>query len=129
MKTKQKEFYDKLGDALKCYGLKNTQKFLDEYNQWPDAVINEAAQKLHDLWPSLCELDEVGKQLSDKELIEDVRNTEPYITEGRWPSRCVLNINNISYKSVDERDSLSRFIRDAANARPTISKAVGGGDE
>ena len=79
MTPEQQEFYEKLGDALAevTQQVTSGKKYINR-NFLP---IYEAAQKLHDLWPTLCELDEWLGCEYDSEVKMVIKCAHPFISK------------------------------------------------
>lgn len=120
MTPEQQEFYEKLRDALAL----TIHDFFEKYGETPCKIRVDAMEKLHDLWPTLCDLDEAGKEADQSEFYCDINDglgsTEVYTKDIGGTEYCVADVWD---------GGCELFLVKSANARPTISKAVGGGDE
>lgn len=112
MTPEQKAFNEKLKDSLE--GLTNSSPYLNDMDIDKLRVILEAAQKLHDLWPTLCELDEGISNIPE--------NIEYLATHDCF-------CRSASHTRPERLKSLG-LLRDMRNsAHETISKAISGGGD
>lgn len=135
MTPEQQEFHEKLGDALNlCDAEKDVPSL-----EWLKAlnVINEAAQKLHDLWPTLCEAEWQSIETAPKDEVDcgyDGVMTVRILTydEGWCPLKTpVVAYWDVTHWQVEGRDDDTTHYTPThwkpLPEPPTISKAVSGG--
>lgn len=127
MTPEQQEFYEKLGDALSLCDAEKDVPALE----WLKALnlINEAAQKLHDLWPTLCEPEWQPIETAPKDGTKFFGYNGFVRRDVMWSDkRQDFDVNGFSPMNrgyTHWKPQPEQILPEP----PTISKAVGGGDE
>ncbi len=132
MTPEQEAYQEKLREALRCGKHPDqARQFKEKYGAPYWGIMDEAAQKLADLYPTLCALDEGGEKATkgEWEIFHKGDTTDVHLAGERDKEFVGGPGFEDGELSREQHGDNAGFIVTAANGREAIEKAVRDGKE